>query len=115
MATLCTSCKSKNNWLRQPDVAGSKANQRFALRVRSGPLFYTMKKIRIVYCKPCGYLPRAEEMKKELEKRLKGKVTVKLEPGDSGIYDVYSDGKLVFSKHREMRFPDNEEIVRGVA
>ncbi len=32
--------------------------------------------------------------------------------GDNGVFDVVADGKLVFSKHRDGRFPDAAEIVR---
>jgi selT/selW/selH-like putative selenoprotein len=32
--------------------------------------------------------------------------------GDNGVFDVVADGKLVFSKHRDGRFPDVAEIVR---
>lgn len=74
-----------------------------------------MRKIIIIYCKPCGYLPTAEKMKKELEARFKDEVAVQLEPGERGIYDVYADGKLVFSKHREMRFPTTEEIAKAIS
>jgi selT/selW/selH-like putative selenoprotein len=31
-----------------------------------------------------------------------------------GQFDVTVDGKLIFSKHREGRFPDDEEIVRAL-
>jgi selT/selW/selH-like putative selenoprotein len=31
--------------------------------------------------------------------------------GANGIFDVAADGKLVFSKHRDARFPGTEEIV----
>jgi len=31
--------------------------------------------------------------------------------GDKGVFDVVADGKLVFSKYREGRFPEDSEIV----
>lgn len=31
--------------------------------------------------------------------------------GDGGVFDVVADGKLVFSKHSEGRFPEEREIV----
>lgn len=34
--------------------------------------------------------------------------------GTPGQFDVILDGKLVFSKHAEGRFPDEEEIVRAM-
>ena len=73
-----------------------------------------MKKVRIIYCKPCGYLPTAEKMKSALQSRFKDKISVELEPGDRGIYDVFVDDKLVFSKHKEMRFPTDDEIINKI-
>ena len=32
--------------------------------------------------------------------------------GANGIFDVAADGKLLFSKHRDARFPEPAEIVR---
>jgi selT/selW/selH-like putative selenoprotein len=32
-------------------------------------------------------------------------------PGQTGQFDVLSDGRLVFSKHREGRFPEEDEVV----
>ena len=31
------------------------------------------------------------------------------------MFDVACDGKLVFSKHRDGRYPDPDEIVRALA
>jgi selT/selW/selH-like putative selenoprotein len=31
--------------------------------------------------------------------------------GTHGIFDVYVDDRLIFSKHREQRFPDPGEVV----
>jgi predicted Rdx family selenoprotein len=35
--------------------------------------------------------------------------------GDNGIFDVAGDGKVLFSKHIEGRFPDDEEILQQLA
>ena len=34
--------------------------------------------------------------------------------GVNGVFDVVADGKLVFSRHREHRFPDAAEIVAAL-
>jgi selT/selW/selH-like putative selenoprotein len=34
--------------------------------------------------------------------------------GDNGVFDVVADGKLMFSKHRDGRFPDASEIVQAL-
>ncbi len=31
-------------------------------------------------------------------------------PGKGGIYDVVVDGKMIFSKHAEGRFPEDHEV-----
>lgn len=69
--------------------------------------------IKIVYCVPCGYIKRAEWLKKDLEKNVKD-VKVILEGGDKGILDVYVDKKLIFSKYEEGRFPESDEIIKMV-
>lgn len=38
-------------------------------------------------------------------------VDAELVEGDSGIFDVVSDGKLLFSKHAMHRFPEHEEVL----
>jgi selT/selW/selH-like putative selenoprotein len=41
-------------------------------------------------------------------------IEAELEEGDRGIFDVHADGKLVFSKHTEQRFPDPGEVVKRI-
>ena len=67
-----------------------------------------MTQIKIKYCVPCGYLPRAEEFKKALEE--KG-AEVELIKGDRGVFDVWMNDQLVFSKHEVGRFPEVNEMV----
>ncbi len=69
--------------------------------------------MKIVYCVPCGYITRAKWLKGDLEKNIKN-VKVSLVGGDKGIFDVYADDKLVFSKYKSERFPETDEIVRMV-
>lgn len=38
-----------------------------------------------------------------------------LAKGANGVFDVACDGKLVFSKHRDGRYPEPEEIIRALA
>lgn len=68
---------------------------------------------KIVYCVPCGYITRAEWLKKDLESKFE-KAKVELEGGKGGVFDVFADGELIFSKHKELRFPENEEIANLV-
>lgn len=34
--------------------------------------------------------------------------------GSNGVFDVAADGSLIFSKHREGRYPDAGEIVQAL-
>lgn len=69
--------------------------------------------MKIIYCVPCGYITRAKWLKEDLEKKVKN-VKVALEGGEKGIFDVYVDKKLIFSKHNEGRFPETDEILKMV-
>ena len=39
---------------------------------------------------------------------------MEVEDGDRGIFDVYLDDELFFSRYKEMRFPEPGEIVRAM-
>ena len=47
----------------------------------------------------------AAELKKQLG------VDSTLIPGGGGVFDVSADGKLIFSKKKEGRYPDAKEII----
>jgi len=47
-----------------------------------------------------------------LTERLGAEVT--LVKGSGGVFDVEVDGKRVFSKHHEGRFPEPEEIIARI-
>jgi selenoprotein W-related protein len=70
-----------------------------------------MADVSITYCKPCGYLNRAEEAAAELKKQFG--VNATLVPGKGGIFQVQVDGKVV-AKKRLWHFPDTKEIVAAV-
>ena len=40
---------------------------------------------------------------------------MELVQGDRGIFDVEVDGDVVFSKHMEGRFPENDEVLAKLA
>ena len=42
-------------------------------------------------------------------------MTPELIPGRGGIFDVELDGKLIFSKHDQGRFPEDSEILSQLA
>ena len=64
--------------------------------------------VKIEYCVPCGYLPRAQALSAEIKKKYG--VDAELIKGVKGIFDVYVDDKLVFSRHQEGRFPEPQDI-----
>lgn len=39
----------------------------------------------------------------------------KLVEGSGGVFDVAVDGKLIFSKKKEGRFPEHDEILKSLA
>ena len=51
---------------------------------------------RILYCQPCNYRGRADELASELRERFDAEVGV--EQGAFGQFDVLLDGELVASK-----------------
>jgi selT/selW/selH-like putative selenoprotein len=48
----------------------------------------------------------AEEIKSHL------KVDAELIPGANGIMDITVDGEMIFSKHKQGRFPEPGELVQ---
>jgi len=74
-----------------------------------------MVEVRIIYCRPCGFQDRAVKLANDVLRELGvHEVSVKLVPGDKGIFDVYVDDKLIFSRYQEKRFPEPGEIIDGV-
>jgi selenoprotein W-related protein len=73
-----------------------------------------MVDLEITYCQPCGHQPRAVDMVNELLANygmpLNRKLTVSLKPADKGVFDVILDGKLIFSKHQQGRFPTMDDL-----
>ena len=70
--------------------------------------------LEITYCQPCGHQPTAIELVNQLLASygmpLNKKLTIALKPSDGGIFDVALDGRLIFSRKQEGRFPTVEEI-----
>lgn len=69
-----------------------------------------MVSVSIIYCEHCNYIPRALQLMKGLQEAFKDDVEVALEPGSTGIFDVYVGDEVVFSKYKELRFPTLDEI-----
>jgi selT/selW/selH-like putative selenoprotein len=69
--------------------------------------------VKIVYCRPCGYLDRALELARDLLQYFEN-IKVEIEQGKNGIFDVYLNNELIFSRYKEKRFPENMEILKEV-
>jgi selenoprotein W-related protein len=74
-----------------------------------------MPEVLIRYCLPCRYQPKAlqdaDAILKEFGPQLS---SLRLVPGDHGVYDVEVDGQLVFSMDQAMRFPETPELVATI-
>ena len=68
--------------------------------------------IKIRYCLVWNYRPHAARLADELRNTLN--VEVKLMPWWIGAFDVFVDGKLVFSKSKVGRFPATGEVISMV-
>jgi selenoprotein W-related protein len=74
-------------------------------------------RVRIVYCVPCGYLPRAVQLATDLLNRYGTRYlkdfSVTLETGDGGVFDVYVDERSVYSRKSEGgKFPTVEDVAK---
>jgi len=69
-----------------------------------------MTQIRIVYCSPSGFVTQAKELENSIRNEFTAKVDIELVKSDKGIFDVYLDDKQIFSKFKEKRFPEFDEI-----
>ena len=68
--------------------------------------------IEITYCSVWKYRPKAASLAEELRKEFE--VTAMLISGNGGVFDVTVDGKLIFSKHEALRFPETGEILSQI-
>ena len=67
--------------------------------------------ISIEYCNKWNYLPRAASMATELLEKYGNSISrLELIPSGGGVYEVMKNWKLIFSKKKEERFPELDEI-----
>jgi selenoprotein W-related protein len=67
--------------------------------------------VAIRYCTRCRFVLRAGWLAQELLMtfgEMLGEVA--LVPGTGGVFEVYLDGELLFSREREGRFPESKEL-----
>ncbi|GIH05133.1 hypothetical protein Rhe02_32000 [Rhizocola hellebori] len=70
-----------------------------------------MKPVVITYCKPCGYLKRAQSTATALNDKFG--VEAELVPGKGGIFQIAVDGEIV-AKRTSGGFPKDEEVLQAV-
>lgn len=64
-------------------------------------------RIRIIYCTQCRWLLRAGWTAQELLTTFTDELEeVALAPGTGGIFDIYLNGKLIYSRKEEGGFPE---------
>jgi selenoprotein W-related protein len=75
----------------------------------------TTKEVLIRYCVPCGHLPKAIALIKDilnsLGKEMNKEIKLTIVPWDGGVFEVWINGELVFNRKEEGGFPDSRAIV----
>jgi selenoprotein W-related protein len=70
-----------------------------------------MNKVEIRYCTKCRWLLRAAWMAQELLTTFEAELTeLSLMPGEVGEFDVYANGRRVWCRKEQSRFPDITEL-----
>ena len=71
-----------------------------------------VQKIAIEYCDEWNYYPEAASLAEVIKKELG--VEAKLVKSGGGVCEVTADKKLVFSRKKEHRFPEDQEILESL-
>jgi len=67
--------------------------------------------IVIEYCSQCRFVLRAAWMAQELLMTFGEEVgEVALRPGTGGVFDIYVNGRVIFSRSEQERFPEAKEL-----
>ncbi len=68
-------------------------------------------RVEIVYCRRCRFVLRAGWLAQELLMTLGDAVgELALVPGDGGVFEVWVEGRRVFSRAEAGRFPESKEL-----
>lgn len=68
------------------------------------------KKAKITFCGSWGYRPKAAGLADELKQKYG--IESELVQSSGGVFEVEVDSKLIFSKQKLGRFPNDGEIVK---
>ena len=66
--------------------------------------------VEIIYCMAWNYQPDADRVSAEIKEAIS--VEANLVASAGGVFNVMLDGKLIFSKHKFGRFPEEGEITK---
>ncbi len=73
--------------------------------------------VKIEYCVPCGYAPRATWTAQELLAPFADSISgLTLIPGDHGVFDVWVDNTVVYStRANNWVFPEIAQLVEAIS
>ena len=71
-------------------------------------------RLKIEYCVTWNYLPRATSLVAGILNRYESEIEdLTIIPSSGGIYDIWKDDQLIFSKKEVGRFPlSDDEVIR---
>ena len=68
-------------------------------------------KIEIKYCTKCRWLMRSAWMAQELLSTFESELDeASLQPGEGGIFEIFANGELIWSRKAMGRFPEITEL-----
>ncbi|MEQ8454334.1 MAG: Rdx family protein [Sandaracinaceae bacterium] len=73
-----------------------------------------MARVEITYCPKCRWLPRAAWLAEELLFTFERGLSVTLRPGEAGEMRVLLDGRILFDRAVEGRFPEPKELKQAI-
>ncbi len=67
--------------------------------------------VKIIFCAQCGFLLRATWLAQELLTTFRAELrSVTLEAGQGGIFEIYLEDELLFSRKQAGHFPEAKEL-----
>ena len=74
-----------------------------------------MNRVKIVYCTQCGWLPRSVWMAQELLNTFSDSIDeLVLVPSKGGIFEIYVNDELTWSREEKNGFPEIKELKKLV-
>lgn len=71
--------------------------------------------VRIVYCTKCNWMLRAAWVQQELLQTFTDEIgEIALRPGTGGIFEIWANGILVFSRKEAHGFPDISHLKKEI-